>query len=128
MSGSELPTARKLALLAEWFWEPQHFGDRRIQACAVVVFCMAMIIIVYLYPSAEPINTRIIDWSFASLLGVVGIYHTARGVDELIGRRSSMTTLTQSGVRGETMTKIETTEASPFRQGDPSKRSRGDPA
>ena len=61
MSGSDLPTPRKLALLIEWFCEPPHFGDRRIQACAVVVFCMAMIILVYLCPSAEPINTRIID-------------------------------------------------------------------
>lgn len=94
---SDWPTARKLALLVEWFWEPEHFGDRRIQACAVIVFCMSMIVAVYLHPSAEHINSRIIDWSFASLLGVVGIYHTARGVDEFIGRRSSTTTLTQGG-------------------------------
>jgi hypothetical protein len=101
VNGSELPIRRKLAFLIEWFWEPAHFGDRRIQACAVVVFCMAMIVAIYLYPSTEPINTRIIDWSFASLLGVVGIYHTARGFDELLGRRSSATTLTQSGTGQE---------------------------
>ena len=89
MRGSNIPITRMLATLAEWFWEPTHFGDRRIQACAVVVFCMAMIVIVYLFPSTEPINSRIIDWSFASLLSVVGIYHAARGVDEFVGRRNA---------------------------------------
>ncbi|MEJ0019701.1 MAG: hypothetical protein WDN25_24745 [Acetobacteraceae bacterium] len=110
MSGN--PTPRKLALLIEWFCEPPHFGDRRIQACAVVVFCMAMITLVYLYPSAEPINARIIDWSFASLLGVVGIYHTARGFDELLGRRGGVTTLIQSGAGAETSKTAETAELS----------------
>ena len=107
MSGSDRSTARTLALLVEWFGEPEHFGDRRIQACAVVVFCMAMIVAVYVRPSADRINTRIIDWSFASLLGVVGIYHTARGVDELLSRRSGPPTLTQSGTADETPRKSE---------------------
>lgn len=107
MSGSDWSTARKLALLVEWFWEPEHFGDRRIQACAVVVFCMSMIVAVYLHPSAEHINSRIIDWSFASLLGVVGIYHTARGVDELLSRRSGLPRLPQSDASTDATTKTD---------------------
>ena len=107
MSGRNWSTTRKLALLVEWFWEPEHFGDRRIQACAVVVFCMAMIVAVYLHPSAEPINTRIIDWSFVSLLGVVGIYHTARGVDELLSRRSGTPRLPQSGASADATRKTD---------------------
>lgn len=48
--------------------------------------------------------TQRVRWwrcSFASLLGVVGIYHTARGIDEFIDRRSGTTTLTQSGSGAE---------------------------
>ena len=107
MSGSNLLITRMLAILGEWFWEPTHFGDRRIQACVVVVFCMGMIVIVYLFPSTEPINSRIIDWSFASLLSVVGIYHTARGIDELVGRRNSSATVTRRGTGPEVRTAPE---------------------
>lgn len=99
-----------LRLLIGWFWEPAHFGDRRIQACVVVVFCMVMIVVVYLRPSSPGIDGRIIDWSFAALLGVVGIYHTARGIDEFLGRRSSTTTLVQSGAGAEKPMKTETTQ------------------
>jgi hypothetical protein len=77
---------------------------------------MVMIVVVYLSPSGQPeIDIRVIDWSFAALLGVVGIYHTARGVDELLGRRSSTTTWTKSGAGAERATTTETTETSPLR-------------
>lgn len=76
---------------------------------------MSIIVVVYLYPSEEPINTRIVDWRFASLLSVVGIYHAARGFDEVLGRRSSTTTLTQSGAGSETLMLTETTELPPLR-------------
>jgi hypothetical protein len=69
----------------------------------------------YLCSSAEPINARIIDWSFASLLGVVGIYHTARGFDELFNRRRIPTTMTESGVHAARSTRTETTEVSSLR-------------
>jgi hypothetical protein len=99
--------------LFDWFWESPHFGDRRIQACCAVVFCMVMTVVVYLSPSGKPeVDGRVIDWSFAALLGVVGIYHTARGVDELLGRRSSTTTWAQSG---EMTARTETTEVPPLR-------------
>jgi len=102
--------------LFDWFWEPPNFGDRRIQACCVVVFCMVMIVVVYLSPSGQPeIDGRVIDWSFAALLGVVGIYHTARGVDELLGRRSSTTTLMQNSAGAGTSAKVETTGILPLR-------------
>lgn len=113
--GNTLTPGGWIVQLFDWFWEPPHFGDRRIQACCVVVFCMVMIVVVYLSPSGQPeIDIRVIDWSFAALLGVVGIYHTARGVDELLGRRSSTTTLTQSG-GGETSTRTGTTQIPPPR-------------
>jgi hypothetical protein len=59
-----------------WFWELPKFGDRQSQACAVVVFCMVTIVIVYFKPSPE-IDRTISDWSFAALLGVVGITRRA---------------------------------------------------
>ena len=115
MSNTPTPGGWMTRLL-DWFWEPPHFGDRRIQACCVVVFCMVMIVVVYLSPSGQPeIDIRVIDWSFAALLGVVGIYHTARGIDELLGRRSSATTWTQSGAGTGTFAKIDTTEIPPPR-------------
>ena len=102
-----------MSQLFNWFWEPPHAGDRRIQACAVVIFCM---VVVYLSPSGQPeIDVRVIDWSFAALLGVVGIYHTARGIDELLGRRSSTTAGTQGGIGGERSVRTETTQFPPLR-------------
>jgi hypothetical protein len=41
-----------------------------------VVFCMVTIVIVYFKPSPE-IDRTISDWSFAALLGVVGITRRA---------------------------------------------------
>jgi hypothetical protein len=77
-------------LLFQWLWDPAHFGDRRIQACVTVVFCMTMISVCYAHPSDDnAVTTRIIDWSYVTLLSVVGIYHAARGVDEVFGRTTT---------------------------------------
>jgi hypothetical protein len=55
----------------------------------VIVTCTVMIVVVCGRPSSPEIGGMIIDWSFAALLGVVGTYHTARGIDEFLGRGSS---------------------------------------
>jgi hypothetical protein len=102
--------------LFDWFWDPPLFGDRRIQACCVVVFCVMIIVVVYLSPSGKAdVDGRIIDWSFATLLGVVGIYHTACGIDELLGRPSNTTIRAQNGGGAEMSAWTETIQIPPLR-------------
>lgn len=36
-----------------------------------------------LFAKDSPVVERIIDWSYATLLATVTVYHAARGVDEL---------------------------------------------
>ena len=45
---------------------------------------------------------------------MVAIYHATTGFDELLGRRSSTTTLKQSGTGADMSTKTEATEIPPF--------------
>jgi hypothetical protein len=71
-----------------WLLHPEHFQDRRIQACTVVVFCMGTIIWSLLHPTPSPVIDRIVDWSFVTLMVTVGVYHAARGVDELSQQRT----------------------------------------
>jgi hypothetical protein len=41
-----------------------------------------MVVWVVSMGGSSPVSTRIIDWSFTVMLGTVGIFHIARGVDE----------------------------------------------
>lgn len=81
----------RISSIWAWFWAPAHFNDRRIQACGVIVFCMAMII--WSFASAghggvvSVISERVVDWSFICMMSVTGVYHVARAVDEQLGRR-----------------------------------------
>jgi hypothetical protein len=69
-----------LAGLLRWAITPQHFADRRLQACAAILFSMVMIVWCKATVPPDSLDERIVDWSFAAIISVTGIYHAARGV------------------------------------------------